>query len=86
MKFTYLFSGAPINYETEKCAVPLITIFKLEHLVAIEYKRFIYETIWLREKGFASRKVYIEHQCRETTVLSCHRCLISSGVKKMNNI
>jgi hypothetical protein len=28
----------------------------------------------------------IKHQCRKTTVLSCHRCLINTGVEKMNNI
>ncbi len=25
---------------------------------------------------------HIRHQCRKTAVLSCHRCLINSGVKK----
>ncbi len=29
---------------------------------------------------------HIPHQCRKTTVLSCHRCLIKTGVEKMNNI
>jgi hypothetical protein len=33
-----------------------------------------------------NRTAHIRHQCRKTTVLSCHRCLISSGVEKMNNI
>ncbi len=28
----------------------------------------------------------IRHQRRKTTVLSCHRCLIYTGVEKMNNI
>jgi hypothetical protein len=28
----------------------------------------------------------IKHQCRETTVLTCHRCLINTGVENMNNI
>jgi len=26
--------------------------------------------------------VHIRHQCRKTTVLSCHRCLINTGVEK----
>ncbi len=26
------------------------------------------------------------HQCRKTTVLRCHRCLINTGIEKMNNI
>jgi hypothetical protein len=29
---------------------------------------------------------HIKHQCRKTTVLRCHRCLMKTGVKKMNNI
>ncbi len=33
-----------------------------------------------------SRRAHIRHQCRKTTVLSCHRCLINTGVEKMNNI
>jgi hypothetical protein len=30
--------------------------------------------------------VCIRHQCRKTTVLSCLRCLINTGVEKINNI
>ncbi len=30
--------------------------------------------------------VRIRHQCKKTTVLSCHRCLINTGVEKMNYI
>ncbi len=33
-----------------------------------------------------NRKVHIRHQCRKTTVLSCHSCLINTGVEKMNYI
>jgi hypothetical protein len=29
---------------------------------------------------------WIRHQCRKTTVLTCHRCPINAGVEKMNNI
>jgi hypothetical protein len=32
----------------------------------------------------ANRRAHNRHQCRETTVLSCHRCLIDTGVEKMN--
>jgi hypothetical protein len=34
------------------------------------------------------RTARIRHQCRKTAVLSCHRCLINTGVEKikMNNI
>jgi hypothetical protein len=30
----------------------------------------------------ANREVHIRHQCRKTTVLSCHRCIINTGVEK----
>jgi hypothetical protein len=30
--------------------------------------------------------VHNRHQCRETTVLGCHRCLINTGVENINNI
>ncbi len=33
-----------------------------------------------------NRIVPIRHQWRKTTVLSRHRCLIKSGIEKMNNI
>ncbi len=33
-----------------------------------------------------NRPMHIRHQCRETTVFSCHRCLINTGAEKMNNI
>jgi hypothetical protein len=33
---------------------------------------------------FINRTAHIRRQCRKTTVLSCHRCLINSGVEKMN--
>ncbi len=29
-----------------------------------------------------NRTARIRHQCRKTTVLSCHRCLINTGVEK----
>jgi hypothetical protein len=33
-----------------------------------------------------NRTARIRHQLRQTTALSCHRCLINTGVEKMNNI
>ena len=33
-----------------------------------------------------NRLVHIRHQCRKTTVLSGHSCLINTGVEKMNYI
>jgi hypothetical protein len=33
-----------------------------------------------------NRTARIGHQCRKTTVLSCHRCLINTGFEKMNSI
>ncbi len=33
-----------------------------------------------------NRRAHIRHQCRKIFVLSCHRCLIDTGVEKMNDI
>jgi hypothetical protein len=33
-----------------------------------------------------NRAAHSRQQCRKTIVLSCHRCLINTGVEKMNNI
>jgi len=38
------------------------------------------------KKNCSNRTACIKHQCRKTTVLSCHRCLINTGVEKMKNI
>ncbi len=35
-------------------------------------------------KNANNRTACIRHQCRKTTVLSCHRCLLNTGVEKMN--
>jgi hypothetical protein len=35
-----------------------------------------------REQGRFNRTACIRHQCRNTTVLSCHRCLTNTGVEK----
>jgi len=31
-----------------------------------------------------NRTAHIRHQCKKTAVLSCHRCLINTGVEKIN--
>ncbi len=36
--------------------------------------------------GLDNRTVHIRHLCRKTAALSCHRCLINTGVEKMNYI
>ncbi len=41
-------------------------------------------TIFRKLDHFINATVRIRHQCRKNTVLSCHRCLINSGVEKMN--
>ncbi len=35
---------------------------------------------------YVNRTMHIIHQCRKRTALSCHRCIICTGVEKMNNI
>ncbi len=37
-------------------------------------------------KGNFNKRACIIHQCRKTTILSSHRCLINIVVEKMNNI
>jgi len=37
-------------------------------------------------KGNINKRACIIHQCRKTTILSCHRCLINIVVENMNNI
>ena len=36
--------------------------------------------------NYPNRTTHIRHQCRKTTVLSFYRCLINSGVEKVNYI
>jgi hypothetical protein len=31
-------------------------------------------------------RTHIRHQCRKTTILSCHRCLTNTGVKKEHHL
>jgi len=38
------------------------------------------------QNGRDDRRARIRHQCTKTTALSCHRCLINTGVEKMNII
>ncbi len=40
----------------------------------------------MKENYIRNGTTCIRHQCRKTAVTSCHRCLINSGVEKMNNI
>jgi hypothetical protein len=40
----------------------------------------------IRPPFLSNRTERIRHQCRKTNVLSCHRCLINTGVEKMKNI
>ena len=35
---------------------------------------------------WANRTAHIRHQCMKTTVLSCHRWVVNTGVEKINNI
>jgi hypothetical protein len=43
---------------------------------------FIFISIFNLLKIAANGRVHIRHQCRKTTVLSCHRCLSKTGVEK----
>ncbi len=39
-------------------------------------------TVKCRPQRWPNRQARIRHQCRKTTVLSCHRCLINTVVEK----
>ncbi len=61
-----------------------------QHTLATCNESLYSEKLW---KGKANknsteniRTACIRHQCRKTTVKSCHRCLINTGVEKMNSI
>ncbi len=47
---------------------------------------FHYSPVAIATFAFAHRKTCIRQQCKETTVSSCHRYLINTGVEKMNYI
>jgi hypothetical protein len=36
--------------------------------------------------NFSNRTARIRQECRRATVLSCHRCIINTGIEKMNTI
>ncbi len=38
------------------------------------------------DKMTVGKTTRIRYKCRKVTVLNCHRCLINTGVEKMNNI
>jgi hypothetical protein len=62
--------------------VSLVHLGGLEdQLVVNVIKLFFFVT----DKG-DNRTARIRCICRKTTVLRCHRCLINTGVEKMNNI
>ncbi len=50
------------------------------------FLRLNIQNIWQQLLAAFNRAACIRHQCRKTTVLRCHRCLIYNGVEKMNNI
>jgi hypothetical protein len=54
------------------------------HNDSARLKAIIKET--LRGILVMHRIACIRHQCRKAAVLSCHGCLINTGVEKMNNI
>jgi hypothetical protein len=37
-------------------------------------------------KRYLNGAACIKHQCKKTTMLSCHRCNVNTGVEKMNDI
>ncbi len=50
------------------------------YIAKLEQSRFSLD-IYVNNRYYNWR-AHIRHQCRKTTVLSCHRCLINTDVKK----
>jgi hypothetical protein len=46
----------------------------------------VFKNLYLGQPLWHNGTARNRHQCRKTAVLGCHRCLINSGVEKMNNI
>jgi len=40
----------------------------------------------LQEKVVPKEQHVLRHQCRKAAILSCHRCVVYTGVEKMNYI
>jgi hypothetical protein len=45
----------------------------------------IFDVILLT-KNWDNMRACIRHQCMKTTFLSCHRCLLKTGIEKISNI
>jgi hypothetical protein len=58
----------------------------MEFITKIKILSITFEEREGREKGSKDRTARSREQCRKTTVLSCHRCLINTGVEEMNSI
>jgi hypothetical protein len=69
----------------EAKAVPRVAFSKAHCL--LKHKGHIHNTSFSLELTSGPNKTaHIRHQCRKIAVLSCHRCLIKTGVEIMNNI
>ncbi len=62
-------------------------VFTIIWFLAFGYlkKELVQSLIYTRHGRFnkGNRRAHIRHLCRKTAVLSCHRCLIDTGVEKM---
>jgi hypothetical protein len=60
--------------------------------VWLHSKKCLNQLFFLQQKEIAfsglsfNGTAHIRQQCRKTTVLSCHGCLIKTGLEKMNSI
>jgi hypothetical protein len=67
---------------------PLILIIFIMHSQKICNKLYLNSLNLLKDITIqiVDRESRIRHQCRKTTHISCHRCLINTGAEKMSNI
>jgi hypothetical protein len=65
----------------------IITALKIQSTMLLrEIYRSKISNIYATSQCIGNGTAHIRHWCWKIAVLSCHRCLINSGVEKMNNI
>jgi hypothetical protein len=80
-----------LNLNSRRCRVGQRGRRRVMAGYAIGWNIALLLLVWNKVKTFVepevtNRTAHIEHLCRKTVVLSCHRCLINPGVEKLNYI
>ncbi len=76
-----------LSITTPRITALTIMTFSINVKTSAENRNWArYADCHFAECHYANRTACIRHHYRKTTVLSCHRCLINTGVEKMNHI